>query len=185
MDNPTTPAKAAAAKGGKKMTCLGVILMILGILALLAPGFSGASIALVLGVIACIAGVVRMIWAFKSGTLGGGILVFAIGGLTLLCGLALVTDPVVASGMLTVLVAIYFIVDGLSELAGGFRMRPDDGWGWLIFSGILSVILGFMVFAQFPLSGFWAIGTLLGIKFFLAGLVMVTTGGTVDEMARE
>lgn len=175
----------AVVEGGKKMICLGVIIMILGILALLAPGFSGASAALVLGIIACLAGIVRMIWAFKSGSLGKGVLVLAIGSLTLLCGIVLVTDPLVASGMLTLLVTIYFVADGLSELAGGFRMRPDYGWGWLAFTGVISVLLGIMVLAQFPLGGFWAIGTLLGIKFFLAGLVMVTTGGTAEEMARD
>jgi uncharacterized membrane protein HdeD (DUF308 family) len=65
-------------------------------------------------------GIVRMIWAFKAGSLGKGWLRFAIGGLTLLCGIALVANPLFASGTLTIMLAAYFVVDGVFEIVVGF-----------------------------------------------------------------
>lgn len=179
MNNLTEAAKA----GGKRMTTFGVMAIILGMLAMLAPGFTGLSIAMLLGGLVLISGIVRMIWAFQSGSLGRGLWMFAIGGLTLLCGIALLAHPLFASGVLTIVLAVYFIADGISEIAAGFGRRGDGG-GWLLFGGIVSVLLGGMIWAQYPLSGAWAMGTLLGIKLFFVGLTMITGGSAVRSMAK-
>jgi uncharacterized membrane protein HdeD (DUF308 family) len=169
--------------GGNKMTIFGVIAIILGILCLLAPVLTGTSVLTLMGLLVLAAGIVRMIWAFQAGSFGKGLLMFAIGGLTLLCGIALVANPLFASGVLTVMLAVYFIFDGISEIVGGFRLRPGSGWGWMLFGGIVSVLLGIMIWAQFPLSGVWAIGILLGIKLFFVGLIMVMGGSAVRSIA--
>jgi uncharacterized membrane protein HdeD (DUF308 family) len=175
----------AVRSGGKSMTFFGVIAIILGILAMMMPGLTGVSVVYLLGMIALVAGIVRMIWAFRAGGLGRGLLMFAIGFLTLLAGLVLLAHPLIASGVLTVLLAIYFILDGIGEVAGGIRLRPGDGWGWMLFGGIVSILLGMMIWRQFPLSGVWAIGILLGIKLFLIGLIMVTAGSAVRSIAKK
>jgi uncharacterized membrane protein HdeD (DUF308 family) len=176
--------KEAAKAGGKNMTIFGIIAIILGILAMLAPGLTGISVAILVGAIVLIAGIVRIIWAFQAGSLGKGLLMFAIGGLTLLCGIALLANPLFASGVLTILLAVYFILDGISEIAAAVRLRPASGWGWMLFGGIVSIWLGIMIWGQFPLSGPWAIGILLGIKLFFVGLIMVTGGSAVRSMAK-
>ena len=176
--------KAAAEKGGKNMTVFGIIAIILGIFAMLAPGLTGISVAILVGVIVLIAGIVRIIWAFQTGSLGKGLLMFAIGGLTLLCGIALLANPLFASGVLTIMLVVYFIVDGIAEIAAAVRLRPTTGWGWMLFGGIISIWLGIMIWGQFPLSGVWAIGILLGIKLFFVGLIMVMGGSAVRSMAK-
>ena len=175
--------KEAAKEGGKNMTIFGIIAIILGIFAMLAPGLTGISVAVLVGVIVLIAGIVRIIWAFQAGSLGKGLLMFAIGGLTLLCGIALIANPLFASGVLTIMLAVYFIVDGVAEITASVRLRPTNGWGWMLFGGIVSILLGFMIWGQFPLSGVWAIGILLGIKLFFVGLIMVTGGSAVRSLA--
>ncbi len=132
-----------------------------------------------------LAGIVRIIWAFQAGSLGKGLLLFAIGGLTLLCGIALVANPLLGSAVLTIMLALYFILDGISEVVGGIKLRPGPGWGWMLFAGIVSILLGMMIWRQFPLSGAWAIGILLGIKLFFVGLIMVTGGSVVRSLAKE
>ena len=169
--------------GGNRMTIFGVIAIILGVLCLLAPVLTGVWTLTLMGLFVLAAGIVRMIWAFQAGSFGKGLLMFAIGGLTLLCGIALVANPLFASGVLTVILAVYFIFDGISEIVGGFRLRPGSGWGWMLFGGIVSVLLGIMIWAQFPLSGVWAIGILLGIKLFFVGLIMVMGGSAVRSIA--
>jgi len=171
--------------GGKSMTVFGVIAIILGILAMLAPGLTGFSIMTLLGVIVLIAGIVRMVWAFRAGSLSKGIWTFVIGLLTLIAGILLLANPLFASGVLTVLLVFYFLLDGVFELVAGFQMRPAAGSGWLIFGGVISILLGILIWKQYPLSGVWAIGILFGIKLFLVGLIMVTGGSVIRQITRE
>ena len=165
---------------GKNTKLFGIITIVLGILAMAAPLVAGMSIALLVGFLVLAGGIVRMLWAFQAGSLGKGLLTFAIGLLTLLCGVALVTDPLLATGLLTIILAAYFLVDGAFEIAAAFQLRPASGWGWLLLGGVLSVVLGLMIWQQFPLSGAWAIGILLGIKLLFVGMIMVS----VDSSAR-
>ncbi len=174
----------AAKTGSKNMTILGAIAIILGMLAMMAPGLTGLSVALVVGVLVVIGGIVRMIWAFQAGSLGRGVLMFAIGALTLLCGIALVAKPLFAAGFMTILLASYFVVDGIFEIIAGFQGRPAPGSGWMLFGGSVSVLLGIMIWRQFPLSGVYAIGILLGIKLFFVGLMMITGGSMVRSAAK-
>jgi uncharacterized membrane protein HdeD (DUF308 family) len=164
---------------GKRMTTFGVIAIILGILAMVAPVITGLSIALLLGVLVVVAGIVRLVWAFQAGSLGEGILKFLLAGLTLICGMLLVANPLFASGFLTILLSLYFIIDGVSEIAVGMGSRR----GWFIFGGIVSIVLGVLLWAQFPLSGAWALGILLGIKLLFIGLIMIMGGSAARAMA--
>lgn len=180
MNNPTEPVK----RHGERMTDYGVITIILGLLAMLAPGFAGRSIVIVLGGLVVFSGILRMIWAFQSGSIGRALWRFVSGALTLVCGFALIANPLFGSGVLTILLAAYFIFDGFSEVAVGFGRRGDGG-GWLLFSGIVSILLGVMIGAQYPLSGAWAMGTLLGIKLFFVGLTMITGGSAVRSLVNK
>jgi uncharacterized membrane protein HdeD (DUF308 family) len=171
---------ALAGADGKKMTTLGIVAIVLGLLCMMAPVITGLSIALLLGILVLTAGVLRVIWAFQSGTVGQGIWKFVLGGLTLLCGLLLVVNPVFAAGFLTILLSLYFIVDGISEIAAGTATKQ----GWLTFAGVISILLGVMLWAQFPLSGPWAMGILLGLKLLFIGIIMLMGGSTVRSLAK-
>jgi uncharacterized membrane protein HdeD (DUF308 family) len=174
----------AAKAGGNRMTLFGVIAIILGILAMLAPVLTGISVIILVGVFVLIGGIVRIIWALQAGSLGKGLPMFAIGGLTLLCGIVLLAHPLFASGVLTIMLALYFVLDGISEIAASVRLRPGSGWGWMLFGGIVSFWLGIIIWRQFPLSGVWAIGILLGIKLFFVGLIMLMGRSPVRSTAK-
>jgi len=169
----------AVGKGGKRMSRLGIAMMVLGFLVMLAPILVGFSLLWILGLLVVGAGLVRMFWAFQTGSLGKGVLVFAIGGLTLLCGIALLSNPLLASEVLTIVLAIYFIVDGSAEIGTAFGQPRGSGRGLLLFGGTVSIVLGIMIWRQFPLSGVWAIGVLVGIKLLCGGMIMVAAGSTV------
>ncbi len=180
-----TELASAAKAGSTRMTVLGVIAIVLGILCMLAPGLTGISVAILVGMLVLAGGIVRMIWAFQAGGFLKGLLKFVIGVLTLLCGIALVSNPLLASGFLTILLTIYLIDDGIFDLSAGARLKSQAGSGWLIFGGIVSILLGLMIWRQFPLSGPWAIGILLGIKLFFVGLTMVTAAPAARSMPAE
>jgi uncharacterized membrane protein HdeD (DUF308 family) len=175
---------AAVKAGGKKMTVFGVLAIILGLLTIAMPALAGTSVLIILGVLVLAAGVDRIIWAFSSGTVGKGIVMFAIGLLTVLCGVSLIANPLFASGLLAIFLAVYLIIDGLVEIVAGLKRKPGAGWGWLLAGGIVSILLGVMLWKQFPLSGIWAIGVLLGIKLCFIGLIMIMAGTTVRQAAK-
>jgi uncharacterized membrane protein HdeD (DUF308 family) len=175
----------AVKSAGTGATVFGVISIIAGMLCMLAPGLTGLSVITFIGVLVLMGGIARMIWAFGAGSLGKGLFGFAIGALTLLCGIGLLANPLLASGFLTILLAVYFIIDGITEISAGMQRRPLPEAGWLIFGGIVSVLLGIMVWSQFPLSGTLAIGVLLGIKLFFVGIIMVTGGSAIRTFAKE
>ncbi len=172
-------ALKAARSGGTKMSILGVIAIILGILCMIMPGLTTLSVITMVGIMVLLGGIVRMVWAFQAGSLGKGLLVFAVGGLTLVAGIILLANPLFAASILTLMLALYFIVDGVSEIVAGMGNS-----GWLVFAGIVSILLGIMIWRQFPLSGVFAIGILFGIKLFMVGMIMVTGGSAVRSLAK-
>ena len=71
------------------------------------------------------------------------------------------------------LLAIFFWADGAMRIVLSFQARPLRGWGWILFGGVLSVLLGFLIFRNWPLSGAWAVGTLVGIDLLYTGWSMI------------
>ena len=165
--------------GASSMKWMGILTIIFGVLAMMMPFVTGQSVLMLIGILVMAGGILRLIWAFKAGSLGKGILVFAIGVLTLLAGFWIITEPFIAAGALTIVLAVYFFADGLLEIIAAFSVV--EGKGWLIFDGVVTVILGVLLFMGFPLSGPVAVGVLLGIKLLLAGITMLTLGSAVKR----
>jgi uncharacterized membrane protein HdeD (DUF308 family) len=81
------------------------------------------------------------------------------------------------------LLVAYLIAAGLGELIMSLQLRPADGWGWMLFNGIITLLLGVMLWRQYPLSGEWAIGVLFGIKMIFSGWALVFIGRGVKQAA--
>ena len=149
------------------------------------PLMVGFSIAMLIGIIMIAAGIMRIIWAFQAESFGQGVLKFAVGALTAFFGVMLLARPLFAVGTLTVFLAIYFVVDGIFEIIAAFEVKPDSGWGWLLFGGTISLMLGVMIWRNWPLSGAWAIGILIGINLLFSGITMLTVGSVVRSAAKD
>ncbi|MEA3419238.1 MAG: DUF308 domain-containing protein [Campylobacterota bacterium] len=151
----------------------GIIVLLMGLLAMGTPFVAGLSIAIVIGVILIIGGIGQFVFALKTGL---SLFTTILGALTVIVGVYMVMNPNAALGSLTILLAAYLISSGIFETVMSFQIKPDKGWGWALFSGIVSVLLGIMIFSQYPLSGAWAIGILLGLKLFFSGLTLMMLG---------
>ena len=159
----------------KTLVIAGGSAIFLGLMAMLAPTFTGYSIIFLVGILVTIAGVARMIWAFRTSTFKKGLVLFGLGGLTFIAGIVMVTHPIFASGVLTTILVLYFLLDGVMEIFAANLLKPGTGWKWLLFGGCVSILLGVLLLLQFPVSGAWAIGILLGIKLLFIGLIMLMT----------
>ncbi|XPS89192.1 hypothetical protein Dvar_72110 [Desulfosarcina variabilis str. Montpellier] len=166
-------------KVSSRMRLMGWLSIIFGALAIAMPWIAGQSILLMVGALVIAAGIMRMIWAFQAGSLGKGVLVFLIGVLTLLAGVTVIASPLVSSAILTIILSIYFFVDGLSELFAAFSLQ--DGKGWLLFDAVVTILLSIMIFTGFPLAGTVAIGVFLGIKLIFVGVTMLSIRSLIHK----
>ena len=103
-------------------------------------------------------------------------LTFLMGVLTVLIGSYMLGNPNATLASLTLFLAAYLIVSGLVHAVMALQVRPVKGWGWALFNGFISVLLGTMIWNQFPLSGEWAMGTLLGINLLCSGWTLIMFG---------
>ena len=161
----------------------GIILLICGVLAIGSPLAAGVSVTIFVGAMLAVGGIVQCFLAFQAGAFGRGLLIFLVGALTAIAGFYLVTQPVAGLASITTLLAAYFVVTGVFELVGAFQIRPAEGWGWMLFNGIVTLLLGLMIWRQFPLSGAWAVGVLFGVKLVFSGWSLIVIGRTVRTAA--
>jgi hypothetical protein len=78
---------------------------------------------------------------------------------------------------LTLFLAAYFVASGILQIVAGFGARPEPGWGLVAFGGVVSLVLGVIIWRQFPISGIWAVGTLVGIQLLFSGWTLIAVGG--------
>jgi len=162
----------------------GIMTIIFGFLAISSPLVSGLAVAIVVGIALLAAGLSMTLFAFQAPSLGRGILKFLFGALTIVVGITVVTQPGIALANLTLLLGIYFVADGVMAMIVAFNVKPEPGWGWMTFNGIVTIALGWMILKGWPLSGVWAIGILVGIRLLFAGMTMLTMGAAGSQVAR-
>ena len=182
----TTPSLADTIKANATgMTLLGIAMLILGALALSAPLWTGVAVALLVGCLVLAAGVAQCAFSFQAGSFSQKLLGLLLGLLTAICGVVMIAHPVLQLSFLTLAMAVYFVVAGIFEAISALRVRPLRGWGWVLVGGLLSVLLGSLIWTQWPLSGDWAIGVLVGIKVMFLGATMITLGSAARALAAQ
>ena len=165
-----------AKKNSGFLIFLGVMTIIFGVLAVGAPLMTGIAVAVMVGFLLLFMGIARIVHALKSGQWGTGIWGTVVGLLAVLAGLMTIFRPMVGLMSLTLFLAAYFLIDGVCEIIAAFKIKPDQGWGWMLFNGIVAVLLAVMIWRQWPVSGAWAIGILVGVHILMTGWSMVILG---------
>jgi len=174
---------ANAVKVGSRVGVVwGIIVLILGILAMTAPLVPGIAVTVMVAIVLLAAGLAQTVYAFKSETILSGAGTFLFGGLAVLCGLAMLFFPGKGLAAITLFLAYYFIADGIISLVNGIRFRPFQGWGGMVFSGIISLLLGWMIWSKWPVSGIWAVGILVGVRLVFTGWTMIILGAVTEDL---
>jgi uncharacterized membrane protein HdeD (DUF308 family) len=99
-----------------------------------------------------------------------------LGLLGVAAGLLTIAHPLLGLGFLTLLLSMYLCITGVAEAMLAFRLRPHAGWGWTLASGLAAIVLGAMIWSEWPVSGSWAIGLLVGINILFAGSSLMGLG---------
>ena len=152
---------------------LGILLIAAGAAAIAFPLLSTVATKIALGWILLIAGVLIVVHAFSIRRWQGFLLGLLIGALYVVAGGWLAFTPFAGVIALTVLLAALFLAEGVLEVIMAVRVRPHEGWGWLLLSGLVAIAAGVLIAAELPASAAWAIGLLTGINLLSSGVSFV------------
>lgn len=167
-------------------TGMGFAVLLLGVLAVMTPFASGLAATSLLSIMVVAAGLAMTVYAFKAASFGKGLLQFLFGGITIVCGALMFMAPMTSMVTLTGVLMVYFVVDGVFSIVTGVKNRPEPGWGWVIVSGIASIVLAVLLYREWPDSGAYAVGLLIGIRLIFSGWSIAMLGmlgdATVDAV---
>jgi len=163
-------------------TISGFFLVVLGILAIAAPFFAGIATSSVVALLMIAAGMTLLFYCFKARSFGRGVGQFLLGGITVAAGALMLAAPMFTLYSLTAVLLAFFLADGVVTVYQGFKHKPKDGWGWVVFSGLTSIALAAMIGYGWPDSGQYAVGLLVGVRFLIAGWSIATLGWVSDTV---
>src|SRR5580700_10941368 len=151
----------------------GVLLIIFGMVAVGTPFLAAAAVVGLIAWLIVLAGVVHLMLAFRAHG-AGSVIWKALVGIAYLCfGGYLLVRPVAGVASLTLLLATLFLVEGVLDIVLYVKTRSIHGSSWVLIDGIVTLLLGGMIYMQWPSSSAWAIGTLVGISLIFSGVARV------------
>jgi uncharacterized membrane protein HdeD (DUF308 family) len=148
---------------------LSVLMILAGVLAIVIPPAAGIAVLVVVAWLLMLSGAVHLVFAWQTRTAGGMIWELLLGILYIFVGVYALLHPVAGLASLTLVLALYLFAEGVLELIMGFRLRPMPGSGWLLLDGIVTLVLGILIWRSWPSSTEWVIGTLVGISMLFSG----------------
>jgi uncharacterized membrane protein HdeD (DUF308 family) len=155
----------------------GVVLIVIGVLALMMPGVAALATALTLAWLLLFAGVVEIIHAFQTRHRSGFGWKLLAGIITLVLGLCILLFPVAGIATLALWIGALIFAGGIVRLILAFRVRPAKGWGWVLFDGVLAIVIGGLIAWGWPASSIGFIGLLTGFWLLFSGIWRIMLDG--------
>jgi uncharacterized membrane protein HdeD (DUF308 family) len=146
-----------------------ILFIVAGLVALVLPFEAGVSIAIVLSCLIIAAGVFHLVFAVVAGSFGGYLWKTLIGIFYIIGGIYLFMHPALALATFTIVLGVVFLIEGFLQIIAFFGTRALPGAGWLLFDGIVTVLLAILILAHWPSSAVWALSTIVGINLLISG----------------
>jgi len=151
---------------------LGIALIVLGACAIGSAFTATLATVMTFGILVLVGGCVEVVSSFWARQWGGFFLHLLAGILYAVIGFLMVTRPLAAAAGLTLMLAALFFVGGMFRIIAALSHR-FPGWGWVLLNGVVTLILGAMIWQEWPEASFWVIGLFLGIELVFDGMSWV------------
>ncbi|MGA7918764.1 MAG: DUF308 domain-containing protein [Candidatus Acidiferrales bacterium] len=168
MSDPTVGDIAKKALGWS--IAVSVIMILAGLLAIAMPLEAGLAVNIFVGWMLIFAAMAHFVFAWFTRRTGSVLLKALLGLLYLCVAVYLLSHPARGLATLTLALAFYLLIEGVTEIVLFFQHRPARGSGWFLFDGIITLILGAMIWTTWPSSTEWVLGTIVGISIFFGGV---------------
>ena len=160
-------------KGINGSLLIGILLVVLGIVAIALPAASTIFAETWFALILASAGAAKIAYGFQIRNSKGFIWQLLLGILYIATAILLFAYPLTGVLTLTLLIGSFLLTEGTFELILAFRLRPQQNWTWALTNGIVTLLLGAMVWFQWPFDAPWLIGTLVGASVLFTGISRV------------
>lgn len=161
------------------------LMIILGLLAILLPVAASIGIARLIGWLILFDGVVQIFHAFRSTGIGHVTWKLLIATLYLLTAVYLLAHPILALAVLTLVLSVFFFIQGMVDIIAYFFTRRTSGSPWMLLSGAVTSVLAVIIWRHWLSSSLWLVGTFVGISMILAGTTRLMMALTTRRMLRE
>ncbi len=158
------------------IVALGVVYVIAGVIALGSIVFATVVTVFVVGVMMLIAGVAEVFNAFQVKTWGKFFLWLVLGALYIVAGFVTFENPLLAAAVLTLLLGFSLLASGVMRIVLAFSMKDEMPWIWVALSGVITLLLGLIILAHWPVSSLYILGLFLGIDLIIAGVGWIGIG---------
>jgi uncharacterized membrane protein HdeD (DUF308 family) len=162
---------------------MAVAFIILGIMAIVEPAIAGLAVTVLVGWLLIFAGGAHLVAAFGGGGAGRVIWQVIVGIIYVIGGVYFLTHPLLGLGTLTLLLAGIILAEAVLEFIAYFRTRNEGGSAWLLVNGLVTLLLGGLIWVHWPSSSVWAIGTLVGVNLLMTGISRLMLGMAVRKLA--
>ena len=149
---------------------LGILMILAGMLAIASPLIAGVVIMYVVAWTAIFNGGAQIVYGFRAHSGGKMALEILLGLLYIVAGVYILMHPGGGLLAITLIIACILLVYGIFDVVLAFQLKPNPGWGWILFDAIITVLLGALIWIHWPLNSEWVIGTLVGISFIVSGV---------------
>src|SRR6266481_6576120 len=154
----------------------GIVMMVLGFLAVAVPNLATLAVEIFVGWLFFVGGIFRAVSVWHSRRAPGFVWSLLTALLSIVLGLILIVRPLEGVLTLTMVLVAFFIIEGIASIIGAIEHRQHlRSWGWVLFSGVIDLLLAYLIWAGWPSSASWAIGLLVGINMIFLGLSLVMT----------
>jgi uncharacterized membrane protein HdeD (DUF308 family) len=160
----------------------GVLLIVFGILAVGSPLLAAVAVNAVIAWLIVLGGVVHLVLAFHARRAGSLIWRLLVGLAYIFIGGYLLTHPLLGVASLTLLLASLFLIEGVLDMVLYAKLRPARGAVWLLFDGLVTLLLSLLIGVHWPSSSAWAIGTLVGVSMIMSGVARVMMSSAVRRL---
>ena len=148
----------------------GIVMFLCGLVAIALPLASSIGIVIVLAWVILFAGIAHLIFAFQSRGVGAVLWQLLLAVAYAAAAIYMLINPLLGVLSLTLVLAVFLLFEGVLEIALYFRIRQVRYSGWVLFDGIVTLILGVLIWVHWPSSAVWVIGTLVGISLIFSGI---------------
>ncbi len=161
---------------------LGALLIVVGLVAIGSSFIATLATVMMVGTLLMIGGIVEIVDAFLGRGWRGFWMHLLAGLLYLVLGFLLIQHPLAAAAFFTLMLAAAFFIGGLFRIVVALSER-FYGWGWVLLNGIVTLVLGILIWRGWPATAFWVIGLFVGIDMLFAGWSLVITALTIRGLA--
>ncbi len=178
-----TTLEAGLKKASGTSLALSIILIIFGLVAIALPLVSSIGVALVIGWMVIFAGIAQLVHAFQSTGIGHIVWKVLVALIYLVAGFSLIARPAAGVAGLTLVLGIFLFAEGIADVVAYFATRNRGNSPWMLLDGIITLVLGFLIWNRWPSSSLWVIGTFVGISMVMTGTTRLMMALAVRKLA--